>query len=180
MHIYYVYGCCCYIAQYLQKSVEYLFRLSDSIRESSRGSWIREDLSPPRFFVISFSSFYPLSQYFADWNGSISMQPRAQQTNALTDIRQQQQKKFFFSISFSSSYIRERVFFKITNIPSSISQCAPAGLGCWAGLLGKMAGSYQVAFIAFPRRVTQPLILFIIFLLLRQNISLEFLDSIQL
>jgi hypothetical protein len=43
-----------------------------------------------------------------------------------------------------------------------------------------MAGSYQVAFIAFPRRVTQPLILFIIFLLLRQNISLEFLDSIQL
>jgi hypothetical protein len=51
----------------------------------------------------------------------------------------------------------------------------------WAGLLGKMAGSYQVAFIAFPRRVTQPLILFIIiFLLLRQNISLEFLDSIQL
>jgi hypothetical protein len=48
----------------------------------------------------------------------------------------------------------------------------------WAA--GKMAGSYQVAFIAFPRRVTQPLILFIIFLLLRQNISLEFLDSIQL
>lgn len=25
---------------------------------------------------------------------------------------------------------------KQTHIPSSISQCAPAGLGCWAGLLG--------------------------------------------
>lgn len=35
---------------------------------------------------------------------------------------------------------------------------AAAGLGCWAA--GKMAASYQVAFIAFPRRVTQPLILF--------------------
>jgi hypothetical protein len=113
------------------------------------------------------------------------MQPRAQQTNALTDIRQQQRKSSSSPFPFHL-LIYESVFSskKQTSRRPSLNvhqQGSAAGLGCWengrriSGCLHRLspAGHPTLnSFYYFSSSSSEEDNLY--------NISLEFLDSTQL
>lgn len=70
---------------------------------------------------------------------------------------------------------------KQTHIPSSISQCAPAGLGCWAGLLGKWPAHIRLPSSPFPGAGHPTLNSFwLFFFFFVRTSALNSFDSIQL